>query len=128
MNRHRHWPFLLFVLSGAAALVFETVFLRQLAWLFGNSATATALVLAAFMAGLALGATLFGGLADRVSSPLRLFGLLELATAVAGSLLVVLLGPGRQLMLWPVRLVEAGGLQRAIELTLAFLLVLCPRC
>ncbi len=126
MNRHRIWPFPLFVLSGGAALVFETVFLRQLAWLFGNSATATALVLAAFMAGLALGATLFGRLADRVSSPLRLFGLLELTAALAGSLLVVLLGPGRQLVLSAVRLVEAGGLQRTLELALAFVLVLIP--
>ena len=126
MNRHRIWPFPLFFLSGAAALVFETVFLRQLAWLFGNSATATALVLAAFMAGLALGAALFGRLVDRVSSPLRLFGLLELAAAAAGSLLVVLLGPGRQLVLSPVRLVEAPGLQRTIEFVLAFVLVLVP--
>lgn len=126
MNRHRIWPFPLFVLSGAAALVFETVFLRQLTWLFGNSATATALVLAAFMAGLALGAALFGRLVDRVSSPLRLFGLLELAAAVVGSLLVVLLGSGRQLMFSTIRLVEAGNFQRAIELVLAFLLVLVP--
>jgi len=33
----------LFVISGGAGLVLETVLLRQLAWLFGNSATATAL-------------------------------------------------------------------------------------
>ena len=126
MSQQRIWPFPLFVLSGAAALVFETVFLRQLAWLFGNSATATALVLAAIMAGLALGATIFGRAADRVSSPLRLFGMLELAAAAAGSLLVVLLGPGRQIVLAPARLVETGGLQRVIELVLAFMLVLIP--
>ena len=126
MNRSRIWPFPLFVLSGAAALVFETVFLRQLAWLFGNGATATALVLAAFMAGLALGATWFGRIADRVTSPLRLFGLLELGAAVAGSLLVLLLGPGRQIVLAPVRLFDGGAIQRGIELVLAFLLVLVP--
>ncbi|NIM01171.1 MAG: methyltransferase domain-containing protein [Acidobacteria bacterium] len=119
-------PFLLFVVSGAAALVFETVFLRQLAWLFGNSATATALVLSSFMAGLALGATVFGRIADRTPHPLRMFGLLELAAAASGSLLVLGLGPGRQLFLAPVRLFEASGLQRGVELLLAFVLVLVP--
>ena len=49
---------LLFVVSGLAGLMLETVFLRQLARLFGNSTSATVAVLAAFMAGLALGAAL----------------------------------------------------------------------
>ena len=55
---------LLFVLSGVAGLMLETVFLRQLAWLFGNSTTATVAVLIAFMAGLALGAALLGRVAS----------------------------------------------------------------
>jgi spermidine synthase len=120
------WPGLLFVASGAAALVLEAVFLRQLAWLFGNSATATALVLSAFMAGLAIGAASFGKLADRVARPLRLFGLLELGTAVSGASLAWLLGSGRGLFLAPLRLLDPDLLQRIVELVLAFGLVLIP--
>jgi len=120
------WPYLLFVASGAAALVLEAVFLRQLAWLFGNSATATALVLSAFMAGLAIGAAAFGKLADRIERPLRLFGLLEMGTAASGASLAWLLGSGRELFLAPLRLLDHGLLQRLVEFSLAFGLVLVP--
>jgi len=120
------WPYLLFVASGAAALVLEAVFLRQLAWLFGNSATATALVLSAFMAGLAIGAAAFGQLADRTDRPLRLFGLLELGTAASGASLAWLLGSGRELFLAPLRLLDHGLLQRMVEFALAFGLLLVP--
>src|SRR6185295_18875528 len=51
--------YLLFTVSGAAALVLEAVLLRQLTWLVGSSVVATSLVLAAFMAGLAIGAAGF---------------------------------------------------------------------
>ena len=44
--------YLLFILSGFAGLVLETVFVRQLAWLFGNGTVATVVVLSAFMGGL----------------------------------------------------------------------------
>jgi spermidine synthase len=116
----------LFVLSGAAGLVLETVLLRQLALLFGNSALATALVLAAFMGGLAAGSALFGPRADRTARPLRLYGLLEWGVGLSGAALVWLLGSGRQIFLAPLRLLEPGAGQHAAELALAFGLVLVP--
>jgi spermidine synthase len=100
--------------------------LRQLAWLVGSGAAATALVLAAFMAGLALGAAGLGPLADRARRPLLLFGVLELGTAVAGASLVRLLGAGREAFLAPLRWLEPGPAQRVAELGLAFLLLLVP--
>jgi spermidine synthase len=118
--------YLLFVLSGAAGLVLETVLLRQFAWSCGSSAAATALVLAAFMAGLALGNALFGPIADRSARPLRLYGLLELGIGLSGATLVWLLGAGRELFLAPLRMLESGVGQRAAEFGLAFLLVLLP--
>ena len=48
--------FLVFVLSGAAGLVFEVVLQRELSRVFGVSAFAAATVLAAYMVGLSLGA------------------------------------------------------------------------
>ena len=45
-----------FSLSGLAALVYQTAWMRQFALVFGTSELAVATVLAAYMAGLALGA------------------------------------------------------------------------
>lgn len=56
-----------FVFSGAAGLVFEVALQRELSRAFGVSAFATATVLAAYMAGLSLGAWLLGARADRWS-------------------------------------------------------------
>lgn len=63
--------------SGAAALSNEVVWSRLLVVPIGCSADATALVLAAFMLGMAVGARVFGGLADRSASPLRWYVLAE---------------------------------------------------
>ena len=114
------------MLSGLGGLVFEVVFLRQMVWLFGSSAAASALVLAAFMAGLALGAAWIGRLADRLARPLRLYGLLELGAAASGVALVVFLGHGRQLFLAPFRAIESPALQRPAEFVFAFTLLLIP--
>lgn len=77
----------MFVLSGAAGLVFEVALQRSLTRAFGVSAFATSTVLAAWMAGLALGAVLFGRAADRSRSPLKLYAGLELG--IAGVALVM---------------------------------------
>ncbi len=66
------------LISGASALAYEVVWSRMLVVPLGNSADATALVLAAFMLGIAAGARLLGGFADRVKSPLLLYMTLEL--------------------------------------------------
>jgi predicted membrane-bound spermidine synthase/tetratricopeptide (TPR) repeat protein len=66
-----------FFVTGAAGLVYEVVWARHLALLFGATAEAVGLVLAVYMAGLGLGAPLFGRLADRARSPLRVYAMLE---------------------------------------------------
>jgi spermidine synthase len=72
------------VLSGAAALVYEVVWTRQLSVFLGITMRAEAVVLAAFMLGLALGSRILGGRADRVRSTLLLFAGLEAAIGVYG--------------------------------------------
>ncbi|HEX5041688.1 MAG TPA: hypothetical protein VFV75_02220 [Candidatus Polarisedimenticolaceae bacterium] len=116
---------LLFFLSGAAALLLETVFLRQMTWLAGSAVTATSVVLAAFMAGLGLGALVVGRLADRVARPLALYGVLELSVALSGAGLVLLLAHGRDALLAPERALP-GRAGDAATLGLAFLLLLLP--
>ncbi len=78
--------FICFFLSGAAALVYEVVWMRMLTQIFGSTAYAVATVLAAFMAGLALGSYVFGRLANRKRNLLRLYGILEFGIGVYGLL------------------------------------------
>lgn len=68
--------FLLFFLSGLVSLIFQVVWLKKLVLVFGNTVWAASTLLTAFMGGLALGSWLFGRAADRVKSPLRLYGIL----------------------------------------------------
>ncbi|MGZ3582872.1 MAG: fused MFS/spermidine synthase, partial [Ktedonobacterales bacterium] len=85
----RHWlVFAIFTLSGAAGLIYEVVWSRQLVLVFGNTTQAVSAILTGFFGGMAIGSVLGGRLADRTRRPLRLYGLLELLLVV-----VVLLTP-----------------------------------
>jgi len=81
----------IFFLSGAAGLVYEVVWARMFGIVFGNTTFAVGTVLAAFMAGLALGAWLFGKLADRSARPVLLYGVLEIGVGLYAFLLPLLL-------------------------------------
>jgi spermidine synthase len=77
-----------FVLSGLAALVYQTAWTRQFAIVFGTSELAVATVLAAYMGGLALGAWLAERLLPRVTRPVLTYALLEIGIAL-GALVAV---------------------------------------
>jgi spermidine synthase len=79
--------FICFFLSGVAALLYEVVWVRMLTQIFGSTAHAVATVLAAFMAGLALGSYVFGRIVDRKRNFLRLYGWLELGIGLYGFLI-----------------------------------------
>jgi spermidine synthase len=80
-----------FVLSGIAALVYQTAWTRQFAIVFGTSELAVATVLAAYMGGLALGAYLAERFLPRVTRPVRTYALLEIGIAVSAVFLVPML-------------------------------------
>lgn len=67
----------LFLFSGFLSLIFQVVWLKKLVLVFGNTVWAVSTLLTAFMAGLAIGSWLFGRIADRSGSPLKLYGFLE---------------------------------------------------
>ncbi len=73
---------LLFVLSGAAGLIYEVVWARQLVLVFGNTSQAVSTILTGFFGGLAIGGAVGGRIADRVARPLRMYGVLELILVV----------------------------------------------
>ena len=83
---------LLVLVSGAAGLALEVLWMRDFALWFGSTAAGVAVVLSVYFAGLALGAHASGRLgAGR--HPLRVYGLLEAGTAFAVVVYVLLLRP-----------------------------------
>jgi len=118
---------LIFFLSGAAALLFETLWFRLAGVVFGNSVWAASLILASFMGGLALGNTLAARYGPRLRRPLRFYAALEMLIGASGlglvlllpALTAVILPALRPLTGWPPAL-------NAIRLALSFALLLVP--
>lgn len=78
-SRAVHLLLPLFFLSGATALAYQTLWVRELQIeLFGTSTFAVSTVLAAFMGGLAIGGFAMAGVADRITRPLAVYGGLEI--------------------------------------------------
>jgi spermidine synthase len=120
-----------FVLSGFAALLYQTAWLRQFSIAFGTSELAVATVLAAYMAGLALGAGIAARYVDRVTRPVLVYGLLEAGIAIsalavpwllvaAGALYTIVLGDQ------PAPPDAASVGQSAYYLVIAFLILAIP--
>ncbi|MEO2166646.1 MAG: hypothetical protein ABGY42_00745, partial [bacterium] len=113
-----------FFLSGFAALLYQTAWTREFAFLFGTSELAVVAVLAAYMGGLALGASVAARMVRRLTRPVLAYGLLELGIAV-GALCV----PFLIRMVQGVYISLAGGLDAPPEtmaLTTAILAALLP--
>src|SRR5262244_2085519 len=72
--------------SGAAALVYQVLWVKQLSLIVGVDVYAVTTTIAGFFAGLALGGWLFGRWVDRMARPLRLYATLELGIGVLGAL------------------------------------------
>jgi predicted membrane-bound spermidine synthase len=77
-------PALLLFVSGAAALVYQVLWIKQLSLVVGVEVYAITTGISAFFAGLALGGLLFGRWADRLQQPLLLYAGLEVLVAVLG--------------------------------------------
>lgn len=75
-----------FFLSGISGLIYEVVWTRKLTLVFGSTTLAVSLTLAAYLGGLALGAYLFGRLADRLRRPALVYGAMEVAIGFYGAL------------------------------------------
>ena len=81
-----------FVLSGFAALLYQTAWLRQFSMVFGTSELAVAAVLAAYMGGLAAGAAVAGRFLARIQRPVLVYGVLEGGIAIFALAVPLLLG------------------------------------
>jgi spermidine synthase len=110
----------LFVASGAAGLVYQVVWSRELVLVFGNTTQAVATIVTAFMAGLGFGSLAGGRLADTSARPLRLYGTVELAVAGLAALLPLAFEGLAELYrgVWP-SLVEHPAQLTAVRFALA---------
>jgi spermidine synthase len=75
---------LVFILSGAAGLIYESIWSRYLGLFVGHSAYAQIIVLVIFLGGMSAGAYLVGQRSERVKRPLRAYAYVELAAGAIG--------------------------------------------
>jgi predicted membrane-bound spermidine synthase len=76
--------YLVFILSGAAGLVYESIWARYLGLFVGHAAYAQILTIGIFLGGMALGAMLIGSRTERLADPLKWYALIELAAGAVG--------------------------------------------
>src|SRR5262245_17106243 len=76
--------YIVFVLSGAAGLIYESIWTRYLGLFVGHSAYAQVIVLVIFLGGMSLGAYLVGRRTTRIERPLVWYAVVEVATGALG--------------------------------------------
>src|SRR5580700_9956993 len=71
-----------FFASGAASLILQVVWFKELQFVLGSSTLSVSVTVASFFFGLSLGSAFGGRVADFVTCPLKVYGFLELALAL----------------------------------------------
>jgi spermidine synthase len=88
MLSNRSKIYLIFFFSGISGLIYETVWLRILTRVLGNTVYATSVILAVFMAGLALGSYLLGRYGQKIGNKLAGYAYLEMGVAISAFVLI----------------------------------------
>jgi len=117
----------IFFISGASALIFETLWFHQAGLALGNSIWASSLVLSGFMGGLAMGNALAARYGNRFGNPVRIYAIVESAIALSGIGLVYLfpvLGAALAPLFRP--LLDHSWILNPLRLFIAFVLLLTP--
>lgn len=107
----------LFLISGAAGLIYEIVWERLLELYFGVTMISVTLIVSAYMAGLGIGSLLGGRIARYFRNTLFLYGLLEIGIALFG-----ILSP--MIIAWIGQ--STAGSPYALVFLISFLVLLIP--
>src|SRR6266850_950837 len=86
--------YLVFIASGFAGLIYESIWTHYLKLFLGHAAYAQSLVLAVFMGAMAAGAWLCGRFSGRLQNPLRVYALVEALVGVLASGFVMIAALG----------------------------------
>lgn len=89
---------ILFFGSGALALIYEVIWQREFALIFGSSAPASAVVLAAYFIGLSAGSIFLGNRASRWRCPLRAYAWLEAGAGLSALAVTPIIAGGDALL------------------------------
>jgi spermidine synthase len=116
----------IFLFSGVSGLIYQVLWQRMLALVFGVSAYATATVLAAFMAGLAICGYLAGRVADRIAAPLVVYGVVEVLVGLAGLLTPLAFGALPDLFAEFHRVAGGSSIAPVAQFAIAFAVLLVP--
>jgi spermidine synthase len=126
-HRQRRIVVVAFAFSGAAALIYEVLWTRELSLVFGSTVYAVSMMLAAFMSGLSLGAWLGGKWADRTDNQIALFAKLEFGIAVFGLLSIPLVQVLPSLYFYIYDAIRPGFLLFFVfQMMLSFFIMLVP--
>jgi spermidine synthase len=71
----------IFFASGAASLILQVVWFKQLQFVLGSATVSVSVTVASFFFGLSMGSAFGGRIADSISRPLRIYGFLEILLA-----------------------------------------------
>ncbi len=119
--------YLFFFVSGAAALLYELIWVRLLGFVFGNTTHAVSTVLTVYMSGLGLGSYWLGRRADRWRRPLRAYGVMEIGIGAYAALTFLLLGGIQALAVGFAHRFDPGpALFSIVRLGLSFLILFPP--
>src|SRR3954466_5248750 len=90
---HRALPALLvlFIGSGACALIYEVVWFQLLELVVGSTAISIGVLLATYMGGMCIGSLALPRFAPKTLHPLRLYALLEASIGIIGLLELLLI-------------------------------------
>ena len=92
VNGHHRGVFIVIAITllstGAAAMIYEVVLLREFTLLLGSSFYSGSIVLASIMGGLAVGSLVIGKLSDRTKNPFLLLFILEMLIALISLVIV----------------------------------------
>lgn len=118
--------YILVFFSGVAGLIYQVLWMKQLGLLFGNTSHASAVTLAAFFAGLAIGGWFWGRRSARMRNPLLVYAGLEAGIAVTALLYFGILSLYYRIYPALYQHVDAGAMLLAVKFALAFLLIFPP--
>jgi spermidine synthase len=115
--------YFVFFLSGAAALVYEISWTRQIGLLFGHTVHAASIVLASYFAGMAIGYLLGANWSSRIS-PLKGYAVAEVVVAAWAFVIPAILQLSESSMIAPWFSHSSFALQTATRAVFSFLLLL----
>ena len=117
---------LLFFASGATALIYELVWFRRFAQIWGSSSHAMGAVVAAFLLGLGLGARYLGSRARRAPSPLARYAWFEAGICLLAGVSLFAIEALRVPSAWAYDLLGPSGVLGALVRLVLALVVLGP--